>query len=83
MNAKCGEGKIKYVLMRKSELSQFDAQIERDKRDQQRLLRQPEFGEHRRKAEAMDKSEAERDEPVFCRPSGRSVARVAKVAIGR
>ena len=47
------------------ELSQLDAQVEGDERDQQRLLRQPEVGQHRREAEAVDQAEAERDRPAL------------------
>ena len=46
------------------ELADFDAEIERDQRQQQRSLRQAEIGQHAGEAEAVDQAEAERDDPA-------------------
>src|SRR5690349_23601681 len=47
------------------ELPQLDAEIERDERDKQRLLRQPEVGEHRCESEAVNQAETEGDDPAL------------------
>jgi hypothetical protein len=45
------------------QLTELDTHVECDQRDQQRLLRQTEIGQHAGEAEAMDQSEKECDQP--------------------